>query len=63
MESRKSLIRSLALSLMTKDNDISEESYGILRELLIQEGHRDIINAVDATDGRFYLPEDFDDEY
>lgn len=54
------LVRKLALCLMTRDNDISEESYQYLLQLLDNAGHTDIIDAVDATDGRFYLPDGFD---
>lgn len=57
----KVLVNRLAMSLMTKDNDVSEESYGYLRQLLEEAGETEIIAAVDACDGRFYLPERFDD--
>lgn len=60
IQKHKDLIRKLSIELMTHDNDISENSYNCLRDLLDDAGHIDIINSVDATDGRFYLPESFD---
>jgi hypothetical protein len=53
----KYLLRRLAIQLLDYDEDISEDAWGYLRQLLEEAGHRDLIDQVDATDGRFYLPE------
>lgn len=54
----RNLLRRLAIELMDNDEDISETSYTYLRELLEAFDSRDIIDSVDATDGRFYIKED-----
>lgn len=55
----KALIYQMALNLLRDDSGISEQSYMSLVDLLKYAGHIDIINAIEATDGRFYLPESF----
>ena len=50
------LSRRLAVRLLDNDEDISEGAWCYLRQLLEEAGHQDIIDQVDATDGRFYLP-------
>jgi hypothetical protein len=54
----KYLLRRLAIQLLDNDEDISEDAWHYLRQLLEEAGHRDLIDQVDATDGRFYLPKD-----
>lgn len=61
MRTENEILRDLAISLMANNESINEKSYGYLRELLEREGHQDIIDAVEATDNYFYLPESFDD--
>lgn len=53
----RTLLRRLAIELMDNDEDISEVSYVYLRELLEEFDSRDIIDSVNATDGRFYIEE------
>ena len=48
-------IRDLAIELLTQDGGISQEAYEILHEML--DGDWDITGHVEATDGRFYLPD------
>lgn len=49
------LIRSLAMSLLTQEDGIDGKSYAFLRELLEIIKATDIINAVEGTDGSFYV--------
>lgn len=56
-------IRLLAISLLNTEEGISEESYNLLTPLMDLAGNcDDIMCGVDATDGRFYLPEGWVDE-
>ena len=48
-------IRDLAIEMLTQDGGISEEAYEILYEML--DGDLDITSHVEATNGRFYLPD------
>ena len=48
-------IRDLAIEMLTQDGGISEEAYEIFYEML--DGDLDITSHVEATDGRFYLPD------
>jgi hypothetical protein len=50
-------IRQLAIELLTQDDGISEAAYELLVGFLDTEMRR----QVKATDGRFYLPENFKD--
>lgn len=50
-------LRRLAVTLLAQEDGISEEAYSVLRPLLV--GDNDITDHVNATDGRFYLPEDY----
>jgi hypothetical protein len=50
-------IRQLAIELLTQDDGISEAAY----ELLVDFLDSDMRRQVEATDGRFYLPENFKD--
>ena len=50
-------IRDLAIELLTHDGGISQEAYEILHEML--DGDLDITGHVEATDGCFYLPDDW----
>lgn len=54
-------VRLLAISLLTQDDGISQEAYDILYGLL--EGDEDITQHVEATDGRFYLPEGWEPQF
>lgn len=49
------MIRELAIALLTQEDGISEEAYTLMYEML--KGDNDITDCVEATDGRFYLPE------
>jgi hypothetical protein len=55
-------IRELALLVLDDENGISEEAYNKLSGLLQEAECADILEAVDATDGRFYIGEDFAEE-
>jgi hypothetical protein len=52
-------IRELALLVLDDENGISEEAYNKLSGHLAEAECADILEAVDATDGRFYIGEDF----
>ena len=49
------LILDLAIELLQQDGGISQEAYEILIKML--DGDLDITQHVEATDGRFYLPD------
>jgi hypothetical protein len=50
-------VRKLAnVLLLTEPDGIGEQSFGALRRVLMLAGGADILNGVDATDGRYYLP-------
>jgi len=51
-------VRQLAIALLCHDNSIDEDAWAILREMLISNGYLDIVNSVNANDGRFYLDRD-----
>lgn len=53
-------IRLMAIALLTQEDGISQEAYDLLYDLL--EGDDDITQCVEATDGRFYLPDGWVDE-
>lgn len=45
-------------AVLTDENGISEEAFAALYELAEDSSEiRDLLRKVDATDGRFYLPE------
>lgn len=48
--------RKLALALLNDEHGISGAAYVFLADMLDNERDFDIIEAVEATDGRFYLP-------
>ena len=50
-------IRQLAIALLDDEEGISEQAYELLYDFLDDDMKR----QVDATDGRFYLPESFKD--
>jgi len=50
-------LNSLAVALLTDENGISEEADRLLRSVFDRVGGMPNLN-VDATDGRFYLPEE-----
>jgi len=50
-------LNSLAVCLLTDGDGVSEESYRLLRSVFDRVGGMPALN-VDATDGRFYIPEE-----
>lgn len=54
-------IRRLAIALLMQDDGISEAAYNLLHPLL--SGDDDILDHVEATDGRFYLSGSWEDEH
>jgi hypothetical protein len=53
----RSDLNSLAVALLTDGDGVSEEAYGLLRSVFDRVGGMPNLN-VDATDGRFYIPEE-----
>jgi len=51
-------LRKLAILLLDDENGINEAAYNELATQLAEAGHTDILNAVTAQDGRYYLGED-----
>ena len=51
-------LRILAILLLDDENGINEQAFQQLAVELEIAGHTDILNAVNAQDGRFYLGED-----
>ena len=50
-------LRKLAVQLLDDDDGINESAWDTLSEALEENGELDILQAVDAADERFYLPE------
>lgn len=53
-------IRKFAIAVLDDERGINEAAWDQLKVLLLcdEEGdNKDIINAVDASEGRFFLPE------
>lgn len=49
-------IRKLAIAILNDNYGIPEQGWKQLKELLEQEGNNDdLINAVDASEGRFFI--------
>lgn len=51
----KSLIRETAIAILDDDYGVNGDAWVCLYSLLRANGDFDVINRVDATDGRFYL--------
>ena len=51
----REFVREMAIKLLDDEEGINESGYDSLRQLLKCYHCEDIINCVDATDGRFYL--------
>lgn len=50
-------VRAMAESLLTSETGITEQSWELVRELLIEHGiYEEFQSIVDATDGWFYIP-------
>jgi len=58
----ESAVRKMALLLLDDDNGINFEAYKFLHNLLVKSGSTDIIEAVDVTESRAYIGEDFAEE-
>jgi len=54
----KQKVRSLAIELLDNENGINEAAYDILRDMLVETENEDVVNAVEATDGAFYIYEE-----
>lgn len=59
MNEKDNKVRQFAIKALNDDHGINEESFLTLYSMLQQEGHSDILQCVEATDGRFYIS--FDD--
>ncbi len=51
----KDMIRALAIELLDDEHGIKESAMELLGTLLKENGEVDILDAVKATEGRFYL--------
>lgn len=58
----KKAVRKMALLLLDDDNGINLEAYGLLSAMLVESGNDDILDAVDVTESRAYVGEDFAEE-
>ena len=58
----KIAVRKMALLLLDDENGISMEAYNFMSVLLSETGNEDILDAVDATEGRAYVGEDYAEE-
>lgn len=54
----KDEFRKIAVSILK--SGVDEQTYSELRESLEKLGMKDVIQAVDATDGEYYLSSDFE---
>ena len=55
-------VRRLGLTVLDDGNGISEEAWDALADLLALANCHDIIEHVNATEGRYYIGEDFAEE-
>lgn len=56
-------IRTLAIELLDDENGINAKGYDLLEDLLNETGNSDIVNAVDAQNGRFFLGEEVAEQF
>lgn len=52
-------MRKLAILLLDDDNGIKNEAYQTLSIMLVESGNDDILDAVDMTNNRAYIGEDY----
>lgn len=51
-------LRNFALALLDDEHGINKEAFDCLSDMLYDDEQEDVIDAVDATEGRFYLTEE-----
>ena len=51
-------LRNFAIDLLDDDHGINRTAWETLSDMLYDADENDIVDAVSAQDGRFYLPED-----
>lgn len=51
--------RQFAIDLLKDEHGINGEAFKFLAGLLEDTGNEDLVEAVESTEGRFYLPENF----
>lgn len=49
-------LRNFALDLLDDEYGINKQAFNSLADMLYDDDQEDITNAVDATEGRFYIP-------
>jgi len=54
----KKNIRLLAILLLNDENGINSEAYEALASMLHEIGNQDILDAVEANNGRYWIGED-----
>lgn len=54
----KKNIRQLAILLLDDENGINSEAYEALASILHETGNQDILDAVEANNGRYWIGED-----
>lgn len=52
-------LRKLSIALLDDDEGINEQGWYILRDMLVEDGQHDILEAVDSVDNRFFLKNNF----
>ena len=55
-------VRKMALLLLDDDNGIALNAYEFLSIMLVESGNEDIMEAVDVTENRAYVGEDYAEE-
>ena len=58
----KNAVRKMALLLLDDENGINLEAYSYLSAMLVETGNDDILDAVDVTENRAYVGEDYAEE-
>jgi hypothetical protein len=58
----KRTVRKMALLLLDDENGIGLEAYGFLSVMLRETENEDILDAVDVTENRAYVGEDYAEE-
>jgi len=55
-------VRKMALLLLDEENGISKKAFELLSGMLVETENEDILDAVDMTEDRVYIGEDFAEE-
>ena len=58
----REFFRKFSLKLLNDDEGINKDAFEMLSVMLIESGNEDILDAVDITDDKAYIGEDYAEE-